>query len=358
LDSDPVVAPSIIAATSEGENMKVRRAGGILALALVAVAAVGVGGVAEDALATTPGQNGKIAFRRYFNDDHTWGAIFVSNADGTAVHQVTHPKRDVLDDQPDWSPNGSLLVFYRCASTVPCAIYTVKPDGKHLRRLSTPVAKDLSDDSAVSFTPDGHHVVFTRASGGVRTYVGGDQVKHSDLVVMDLNGKHRRVIARARMYQADYEFPMFSPDGSQFVYGHRKSYFADPRMRRALFVSSADGKHRQQITPWAMNAGENPDWSPDGTRILFYSNDDEDERTQSQLYTIRADGTELQQLTHFPDGTIIGSSSFSPDGSEIVFGKADAGAIADVFAMRSDGSEIRPVTQTALWDAAPDWGSS
>jgi TolB protein len=337
--------------------MKVRRAGGILALALVAVAAVGVGGVAEDALATTPGQNGKIAFRRYFNDDHTWGAIFVTNADGTGTHQVTHPKRDVLDDQPDWSPNGSLLVFYRCASAVPCAIYTVKPDGTHLKRLSTPVAKDLSDDSAVSFTSDGRHVVFTRASGGVRTSAGGDQVKHSDLVVMDLNGEHRRVIARAGLYKADYEFPMFSPDSSQFVYGYRKSFFADRHSPRALFVASADGTHRHRITPWDMNAGENPDWSPDGSRILFYSNDDEDMRTQSQLYTIRADGTDLKQLTQFPDGTIIGSSSFSPDGAEIVFGKADAGAIADVFVMHADGSDIRPVTRSPEWDAAPDWGT-
>jgi TolB protein len=337
--------------------MKVRRAGGILALALLAVAAAEVGGVAEDALATTPGQNGKIAFRRYLNDDHTWGAIFVSNADGTGAHQVTHPKRDVLDDQPDWSPNGSLLVFYRCASTVPCAIYTVKPDGTHLKRLSTPVAKDLSDDSAVSFTSDGRHVVFTRASGGVRTYAGGDQVKHSDLVVMDLNGEHRRVIARAGLYKADYEFPMFSPDSSQFVYEHSRSHFANTPSVRALVVSSADGKHKQRITPWEMNAGDGADWSPDGSHILFRSNDDEDDATQSQIYTIRPDGSELKQLTSFPDGTQVLSSTFSPDGTQIVFGKADANGRADLFVMNVDGTGIRPILQSPLWDSAADWGT-
>jgi Tol biopolymer transport system component len=338
--------------------MKPRRTRRILALALLGVAAtIDVGAAAQQAQATTPGKNGKIAFRRFFDQERTWGAVFVANADGTGARQVTHPAHGVLDDQPDWSPNGSLLVFTRCAISVPCAIYTVKPDGTSVKRLSTPVRDDQSDDSGVSFTPDGRHVVFTRASGGVRTYPGGDQVKHSDLVVMDLKGKHRRVLIRAGLYRADYEFAMFSPDGSQFVYGYRKSFFADPHSPRALFVASADGKHRQQITPWAMNAGENPDWSPDGSRILFYSNDDEDLRPQSQLYTIRADGTDLKQLTQFPDGTVTGSSSFSPDAAEIVFGKADAGGMADVFVMHADGSDIRPVTRSAQWDAAPDWGS-
>ena len=125
---------------------------------------------------------------------------------------------------------------------MPCAIYTVRPNGAGLKRLSAPAEKALSDDSGPSFTQDGRHIVYTRASGGVRSYPGGDQVKHSDVVVMDLNGNHRRVLIRAALYRADYEFPMFSPDGSQFVYEHRKSYSADPQTPRALFVSSADGK--------------------------------------------------------------------------------------------------------------------
>jgi TolB protein len=340
--------------------MKSRRTGSILALALLGVlAAVDVGVAARNVHATVPGKNGKIAFRRYFDDDHTWGAIFVANADGTGAHQITHPARGVLDDQPDWSPSGSLLVFFRCSSTapVPCAVYTVKPDGTRLKRLSMPAARAKSDDSSASFTPDGHHIVFTRASGGVRPYVGGEQIAHSDVVVMDLNGTHRRVVIRAGLYRADYEFPMFSPDGSRFLYEYRKSYFADSATPRAIFVSSADGKNRRQVTPWTLNAGDNPDWSPDGSRILFHSYDDDDEATQAQIYTIGADGTDLRKLTDFPDGTTVGSSSFSPDGTQIVFGKADAGGKADIFVMHTDGTEIRPIVQHALWESAADWGS-
>ena len=318
--------------------------------AVLVLAGVVVGSVAAEVV-TAPGQNGKIAFRRYFDEGRTWGAVFVSSADGTQARQVTHPPRGVNDDQPDWSANGSLLVFFRCPGR--CQIHTVRADGTGLKRLTSPTG---SDDSHASFTPSGHHIVFTRASGALRTYSSGDQIQHSDIVVMDLNGKNRRILLRAPEYQADYEWPTFAPDGSQFVYEHRRSYFVDRQTRRALVVSSADGKRRTRITPWSMNAGDGPDWSPDGKQILFRSHEDEDEATQSQLYTIRPDGTGLKRLTNLPAGTLLLSATFSPDGKQIVFSKAGKNGNADIYTMHADGTNVRPVTQTKLWDSAPDWG--
>ena len=82
--------------------MKGRTTRRFVALAVVAAtAAIEAGAVAQNATATTPGKNGKLAFRRYLDNDRTWGAIFVSDADGTGLRQVTRPKRGVVDDQPD-----------------------------------------------------------------------------------------------------------------------------------------------------------------------------------------------------------------------------------------------------------------
>jgi Tol biopolymer transport system component len=149
---------------------------------------------------------------------------------------------------------------------------------------------------------------------------------------------------------------MLSPDGSRFLYEHRRSHFADPFTRRAIVVSSADGKKRKRLTPWSLDAGDNPDWSPDGTRILFHSHVD-DNLAQAQIFTIAADGSDRRQLTHFPDGTFVGSSSYSPDGSQIIFSTAAAGGRADVFVMNADGSEPRPLVAGSAWDSAPDWGT-
>lgn len=338
--------------------MNGRRTTNIVALALLGVlAALTVGAVAHDAGATAPGENGRIAFRRYFDNDHTAGALFVVDPSGTGSRQVTRPPRGFLDQNVDWSPKGSLLVFQRCSSTF-CAIYTVKPDGTRLKRLSWVPGKRprlLSDDQGPSFTPDGRHIVFTRASGGLDPT--GEQVKNSDLVVMDLNGENRRIVVRAPQYKADFEYASFAPDGSKLVYEHRRSQLVDPQTRRALVVASADGKRQQRLTPWPLNAGDGADWSPDGTRILFRSYEDDDERTQSQLHTIRPDGTGLQQLTNFPDGTVLLSASFSPNGEQIVFAMGGKGGKADIFVMNADGTEIRPLLQHAAWDSGVDWGS-
>jgi TolB protein len=338
--------------------MKGRTIRHIVALGLVtAVTVAAVGAASQDAAATAPGKNGKLTFRRYFDSAHSTGAIFVGAADGTGLLQITHPKPAVVDDQPDWSPDGSLIVFYRCGRDAPCALYTVKPDGSHLKRLSAPAAKTRTDDSEASFTADGRHIVFTQASGGVKSWAGGDEVQHSAIVVMDLSGKHRRVIAHAAPYQADLEFAMFSPDGSQFLYEHWRSHFAGPPAKRAIIVASADGKHKRRITPWELNAGDGADWSPDGTHILFRSNDDEDDATQSQIYTVRPDGSELKQLTNVPDGTLLLSSTFSPDGTQIVFAMGGADGQADLFVMNADGTGSHPVLAGPLWDSAPDWGT-
>lgn len=340
--------------------MNRNRTTSILALALLGVlAALTVGAIARDAGATSPGKNGKIAFRRYFNEDRTAGALFVMAPDGTASRQITRPPRGYLDQVADWSPNGSLLVFQRCWPNFSfCAVYTVRPDGTRLKRLSWTPGKRvrlLSDDQAPNFTPDGRHIVFTRASGGLDPT--GEQVKNSDLVIMDLNGENRRIVVRAPQYKADYEYAAFSPDGSKLVYEHRRSRLIDPQTRRALVVSSADGKRRQRITPWSLNAGDSADWSPDGTRILFRSYEDDDDRTQSQLHTIRPDGTDLKQLTRFSAGTVLLSASFSPDGKQIVFGMGGKGGKADIFVMNADGTEIRPLLQHPAWDSSVDWGS-
>src|SRR5215212_918466 len=131
--------------------------------------------MAAPASATTPGDNGRIAFKGYLDADRSTGAIFTIRPDGTRLRQVTFPAAGTIDDQPDWSPNGSLIAFRRCVPDTVCAIYIVQPNGTHVRRLSAPcdapppeIETVCADESEVAFMPDGHHVVFTRSTGTVR----------------------------------------------------------------------------------------------------------------------------------------------------------------------------------------------
>jgi TolB protein len=310
--------------------------------------------------ATEPGKNGPIAFRRYFDNRHTTGAVFTIRANGTGVRQVTHPEAGTVDDQADWAPDGSLITFTRCAPDTLCHVYVVAPDGTGL----TPVAplcppdahEDMCpDDEAASFSADSKQLTFTQSTGQIKPAGGGlQEIEHSAVAVMNSDGSGRRVIYQAPPYAADLLSPMGSPDGSQIVFEWFNSPFSTPANREAIYVINWDGSGLRRLTPWAENAGDNPDWSPDGRWILFHSH--VDDTIQSQIFLIHPSGTGRKQITRFKKGTLVGSSSFSPDGKSIVFAKGLDGSNLHVYVMRIDGSHVRRVTRSKLWDSAPDWG--
>ncbi len=111
------------------------RAVGVLALVIAVTSMLSVHSARsaperESAASTSPGKNGLIAFKRLT------GALFAIDPSGSSEKQITRPAAGVEDDQPDWSPDGSLLVFHRGVPDSPVAIYTVKADGSELTRLS------------------------------------------------------------------------------------------------------------------------------------------------------------------------------------------------------------------------------
>src|SRR4051812_26902926 len=119
-----------------------------------------------------PAADGKIAFRRYLDDQQTTGAVFTINPDGTGERQVTHPPALALDDQPAWSPDGKLIAFTRCRADRPCGMWTVRPDGTHVRPVSqchkaTPSTRACADVANITFTPNGRQAIYTLSYGKV-----------------------------------------------------------------------------------------------------------------------------------------------------------------------------------------------
>src|SRR5919107_690434 len=60
-----------------------------------------------------PTRNGQIVFRRYFDPEQTKSALFTMNPDGSHVRQITHPPKGWHDQNPAWSPDGKRVAFYR-----------------------------------------------------------------------------------------------------------------------------------------------------------------------------------------------------------------------------------------------------
>jgi TolB protein len=311
--------------------------------------------------AATARQNGKIVFRRYFDQEHSWGAVFTVNPDGSAARQVTHPQKGVVDDTPRWAPDGSLIAFSRCAPSGPCHIWAVAPDGTGLGPVGPlcpagATEETCADDANASFSPDSERLVFTQATGAVRNDSSGeDWIEHSALALMNRDGSARRVLYQGARFGGDLNDPVFSPDGKRLAFGRHVSGFSKPAGHKAMYVINVDGTHLRRLTPWAENDGDHPAWSPNGRWLLFHSHV-EDPSGQSQIILIHPDGSGRKQLTHFADGTWVGRSSFSPDGRSIVFSDGPESANAGVYTMRLDGSHVRRITHSSHWDSAPDWG--
>jgi len=337
-------------------------------LYLIALIMIGMVAPAIPAQATFPGRDGTIAFRRFFNDDRTWGAVFTIRPDGSHERQITSPPVGFVDRNPDVSPDGRTIAFQREGAdcSVNCnyqQIFVVNIDGTGLRELTrqidgTGCGTGGTCNFSPAWSPDGRRIAFERASG---PFV--DDLDEIDgIYVMNADGTHVRQVTEVNEPRlgGDGE-PQWSPDGKMILFQRRNIRGALPADGLAIWTLNLRTGTEFQVTPYALRAGDTPDWSPDGRHILFHDNNDVDlEVVSANLYTIRPDGTDLHQLTFAQNGDLqyLGSS-YSPDGRFITFGRrpATGGTNADVYIMRADGTHIEQVTKTKEYDSYPDWGS-
>ena len=87
--------------------------------------------------------------------------------------------------------------------------------------------------------------------------------------------------------------------------------------------------------------GRNPSFSPDGSKLVFYSASSGND----EIYVMNADGTGLRNLTNHPARDI--HPHWSPDGSTIVFNSLrDDRDAFDVYRMGADGGNVTRLTAT------------
>ena len=117
------------------------------------------------------------------------------------------------------------------------------------------------------------------------------------------------------------EQPRISPDETQLVYTRFKDP-AEPLAGSAIFVSDLDGGRERRLTEFDAYAAY-PDWSPDGSLIVFNTFDlgaFQDITVQVNLFTIKPDGSDIQRLTDYGENdTRATQPRWAPDGSGIVY---------------------------------------
>jgi TolB protein len=152
--------------------------------------------------------------------------------------------------------------------------------------------------------------------------------------------------------EADY-----SPDGTRFVF-MRKRCGTGPNPSSdeagALYVGNSDGTGVRRITAYGdarSHPGGSVRWSPDGTEILFESQD-------NQLHLVHPDGSAPKQVT-LPPGSADGPA-WSPDGRWITFSlaRADSSDVAHLYRARPDGTQLTKMTTGSSSEFLVSWGRS
>ncbi len=225
----------------------------------------------------------------------------------------THLAGPECPPRPDYS-RGYVWPVYSAYD-----IFTARPDGSDLRRLTTTPGYDAE----ATIRGDGKKIVFTSTRDG-----------DLEIYTMDSNGKHVRRLTHELGYDGG---AFFSPDGKKIVYRGQhpatpaevadyKALLAQGLLRPGnleLWVMDADGSHKRQITSnGAANFG--PFWHPDGKRIIFASNMANPKGRDFDLYLIHSDGSGLERVTYSPE--FDGFPMFSSDGRKLVWASNRHGA--------------------------------
>jgi eukaryotic-like serine/threonine-protein kinase len=144
----------------------------------------------------------------------------------------------------------------------------------------------------------------------------------------------------------DNSSPKFSPDGERIAY---RSECEDG----GVFVMGASGESAKRVA----DLGHSPAWSPDGTRLVLATeavNEDPLDRSTSELWVVTVDTGEKRRIWA---GDAV-QPAWSPGGGRVAFwGLRGNSGQRDLFTIRADGSGLTELTNDAAVDWAPQWSS-
>jgi Tol biopolymer transport system component len=328
-------------------NAVKRPIAGVTVAGMILFGLVATGGLAR---AVVPGSNGQLAFARQVP---TGGAnVFTANPDGSGEQQVPLVYSAEDFGVPVWSPDGTKLLIshtLRLDSSGNCCLpfrpAIVNPDGSGFTLLTISYGPfDMGcqvwslDQTRLlcGFGGDQPGVFSVRASDG------GDPVRLStnpfgtaDVGAMDVPTD-------------------ISPDGTRFVFVRFRPGAKDAAQKVALFVENVDGSGLRQITPYGFAQAHeiaSARWSPDGQEIIS-------ETREGLLFMVHPDGsgTRLIRLQTGTNPYYAFEPDWSPDGTRIVFCMSINGQ-EDVYTAKADGSDLIQVTDTPDFENGPDWGT-
>jgi TolB protein len=223
--------------------------------------------------------------------------LYVMNADGTHLHQLTHEKDPNVAYMPSWSDDCMAFGLHGREPWMA----TISPSGEDFRIIGR------GHDPCIS--PNGRRIAFTETDG-----------KGWCVFICERDGFNRRQVTYGTN-EMGAVYPYWSPDGTQIVYANQVGACLEQ------FICDADGSNVRQLTSFGKITCPAA-WSPDGEWISLRVTDNafwrepevmkktyEEKRADKRpVWVIRADGSDphVVEALHYQCGIDGSRAAWKP----------------------------------------------
>ena len=284
-------------------------------------------------------------------------------ATGIVINLTRDPLQDVSFS---WSPDGREMAFVSKRSGRD-TLYIMDHQGQNVRRIETDVAP-----FAPAWSPDGQKIAFMGnplngladifvmpAAGGVPINITSTRDRSeasiswspdsTQIVTAALNPPEVKIFAadgsHIERLTDNGTLPQWSPDGTQLVY---RTIRGAAEMRRRDLVT---GQETTIATGNGTVAWVAPAWSPMGDRVAFV-------KQVNNANLIRVAQTDHDEARDYVTGVYgIGGLAWNTDGTQLAFAakESQTSTAQNIYLLTLDTGDVKRLTTTPAFTSLPSW---